>query len=253
MPRRAGSLHLFSAFGIDVFVHWTWFVVAYLFYSMRGSVFGEGWWFVLTYGALFGIVLMHEFGHALACRSVGGRAEQIVLWPLGGVAYVEPPQRPGAVLWSIVAGPLVNVVLVPITVGLSIVASATLPETSSLLQVVQVVTAINLTLLVFNMMPIYPLDGGQTLWAILWFFMGRAKSLKVASTIGLCIAVFTAVFLIASGALLNGGAWLFILAVFVAWQAWEGRKAAELMIKAEDGSWDRIRELARRLSEQPRS
>ena len=45
---------------------------------------------------LFLIVTLHEFGHALACRQVGGKADQIVLWPLGGVAYVAPPPRPGA-------------------------------------------------------------------------------------------------------------------------------------------------------------
>ena len=70
-------------------------------------------WNVAEYLALFLIVTIHEFGHALACRQVGGQANQIVLWPLGGVAYVNPPQRPGATLWSIAAGPLVNVVLAP--------------------------------------------------------------------------------------------------------------------------------------------
>jgi Zn-dependent protease len=75
-------------------------------------------WSALEMLALFLIVLTHEFGHALACRSVGGRANLIVLWPLGGVAYVDPPQRPGAQLWSIAAGPLVNVVLVPVLFGL---------------------------------------------------------------------------------------------------------------------------------------
>jgi Zn-dependent protease len=68
----------------------------------------------LEYLALFSIVLMHEFGHALACRQVGGTADQILLWPFGGVAYVNPPQRPGAMLWSIAAGPLVNVALFPL-------------------------------------------------------------------------------------------------------------------------------------------
>ena len=53
-------------------------------------------WNALEYLALFLIVMIHEFGHALACRQVGGVANQIVLWPLGGVAYVNPPQRPGA-------------------------------------------------------------------------------------------------------------------------------------------------------------
>lgn len=252
MPRRDGSLHLFTAFGIDVFIHWSWFLVAYLFYSMRGSVFGEGWLFVLTYGALFGIVLMHEFGHALACRSVGGKAEEIVLWPLGGVAYVEPPQRPGAVLWSIVAGPLVNVVLVPITIGLFIAAGMFLPENAPYIQVAGVVMGINLMLLVFNMLPIYPLDGGQTLWALLWFKYGRARGLKIASTIGLSVAVFVGVFIIASGALTGGGLWYFILALFIGWQAWQGRQAAELMMRAEDGSWTKVRELANKLAEDPK-
>ncbi len=67
---------------------------------------------------LFLIVLIHEFGHQLACRSVGGKTSVIVLWPLGGVAYVAPPQRPGAQLWSIAAGPLVNVILFPILYAL---------------------------------------------------------------------------------------------------------------------------------------
>ena len=74
-------------------------------------------WNVLEYLALFAIVLLHEFGHALACRQVGGKANQIVLWPLGGVAYVAPPPRPGATLWSIAAGPLVNVALAPVLIG----------------------------------------------------------------------------------------------------------------------------------------
>jgi Zn-dependent protease len=71
-------------------------------------------WNALEYVTLFGIVLLHEMGHALACRQVGGQANLIVLWPLGGVAYVSPPPRPGATLWSIAAGPLVNVALLPV-------------------------------------------------------------------------------------------------------------------------------------------
>src|SRR5204862_5485748 len=72
-------------------------------------------WNILEYLALFLIVLLHEYGHALACRQVGGTANQIVLWPLGGVAYVNPPPRPGPTLWSIAAGPLVNLALLPIS------------------------------------------------------------------------------------------------------------------------------------------
>src|SRR5881394_2963157 len=113
-PTRQGSFHLFRFVGIDIYLHWSWFLVAYFSIRTRGHAYSSFTWNVLEYLSLFVIVLMHECGHALACRQVGGRADQIVLWPLGGVAFVAPPQRPGAVLWSIAAGPLVNVVLAPL-------------------------------------------------------------------------------------------------------------------------------------------
>src|SRR5271154_4636244 len=125
MPTRQGSMRLFQVAGVTVFLHWSWFVVAAYEISKRGHSHTSLLWNGLEYLALFVIVTMHEFGHALACRSVGGRANQIVLWPLGGVAYVDPPPRPGAVLWSIAAGPLVNVVLFPLlTIARSLAISA---------------------------------------------------------------------------------------------------------------------------------
>src|SRR6185436_1799760 len=113
MPSAKGTIRLFQIFGITVFLHWSWFIVA-IYEIDRPAQYSSVMWTVLEYLALFGIVLLHEFGHALACRQVGGKADQIVLWPLGGVAYVQPPPRPGATLWSIAAGPLVNVILLPI-------------------------------------------------------------------------------------------------------------------------------------------
>src|SRR5438552_9098982 len=109
-----GSIRLFRFAGVDVFLHWSWFLVAMVEIQSRAGKYGSLTWNVLEYLALFVIVMLHEYGHALACRQVGGRANQIVLWPLGGVAYVDPPPRPGATLWSIAAGPLVNLVLLPI-------------------------------------------------------------------------------------------------------------------------------------------
>jgi Zn-dependent protease len=88
--------------------------VAYYEINQRSGRYTSLTWNVLEYLALLLIVLLHEFGHSLACRQVGGQADRIVLWPLGGVAYVQPPQRPGATLWSIAAGPLVNVALIPV-------------------------------------------------------------------------------------------------------------------------------------------
>ena len=114
MPTRQGSFHLFRIFSIDVYLHWSWFLIAAIELSERKGQYQSPIWNLFEYLSLFLIVLTHEFGHALACRSVGGVADQVILWPLGGVAYVAPPQRPGATLWTIFAGPLVNIVLAPI-------------------------------------------------------------------------------------------------------------------------------------------
>src|SRR5580698_7307726 len=114
MPTREGSFKLFTLAGIGVYVHWLWFVMAVVSFQSRTHVYSSLIWNVAEYLSLFLIVLIHEFGHQLACRSVGGQTHDIVLWFLGGVAYVSPPPRPSAELWSIAAGPLVNVVLIPI-------------------------------------------------------------------------------------------------------------------------------------------
>ncbi len=110
-----GCFPLCKLGGVTVLIHWSWFLVAYLEISLRSDRYPAVGWNIAEYLALFGIVLLHEFGHALACRQVGGKAERVVLWPLGGIALVQPPPRPGALLWSIAAGPLVNLVLVPLT------------------------------------------------------------------------------------------------------------------------------------------
>src|SRR5579863_8932292 len=181
-----GAFKIFTLFGIGVYVHWMWLVAAVVSFQVRTHVYSSLGWNVLEYLSLFGIVLIHEFGHQLACRQVGGQTHDIVLWLLGGVAYVSPPQRPGAQLWSIAAGPLVNVILIPI-LSLAVSTSShlgwydTYPDAYEL---VHNVWWINIGLLIFNMMPVYPLDGGQILRSLLWFPFGRANSLLVATIIG---------------------------------------------------------------------
>src|SRR5438105_8208855 len=115
---RTGVIRLFRFAGIDVYLHFPAFLVAAIFLTDYMRRYQSPIWGVLEYISLFVIVLMHEFGHALACRQVGGVADRIVLWPLGGIAFVNPPPRAGAYLWSIAAGPLVNVALIPI-IGLA--------------------------------------------------------------------------------------------------------------------------------------
>jgi Zn-dependent protease len=178
---------LFRLAGVDLFLHWSWFLVAAYEVESRKGRYASVIWNVLEYLALFLIVLMHEFGHALACRQTGGTANQVVLWPLGGVAYVNPPQRPGATLWSIAAGPLVNVALLPILIAV-VMMSRSLGWAQAMPDVCQLLRSvlwIDVSLLAFNMLPIYPLDGGQILRSLLWFVFGRARSLMVATILGL--------------------------------------------------------------------
>jgi Zn-dependent protease len=220
-----GSLRLFRVADIDVYLHWMWFPVAFAILMLpRAREYDVAAWKVAEYVALFAIVLLHEFGHALACRSVGGRAEHIVLWPLGGIAYVAPPARPGAVLWSIAAGPLVNLVLVPVTFGLwHWGRSLVWPDLGMFLEIL---ARGNLVLLVLNLVPVYPLDGGQILQALLWFGLGRWPSLMVVSLFGMlaggglflaCAAVFLlAAVNPAAGVLAGLALMLGMIAAFVA-------------------------------------
>ncbi|MFZ1218065.1 MAG: M50 family metallopeptidase, partial [Chthoniobacterales bacterium] len=186
-----GTFRLFKFRGIQVYLHFTWFLVA-AYEVQRANLYSSRIWAVYEYLALFFIVLLHEFGHALACRQTGGRADQIVLWPLGGIAFVDPPRRAGAVLWSIAAGPLVNVLLIPVFYLALVVMAPLANEMPNTFLLIYQVRQINLLLLIFNMLPVYPLDGGQILRALLWFPLGEIRSLQIASVLGLVGAVVLA-------------------------------------------------------------
>lgn len=232
MPtRRQGSIHLVRLGGVDLYLHWSWFVAAAIeinggfgAYSSASAI----QWRMLEYLSLFLIVGLHEYGHALACRQVGGRADHIVLWPLGGVAYVNPPPRPGATLWSIAAGPLVNVALIPVFLAIGFVSrsqgwNVAVPDAHALLRAV---AYINLVLLAFNMLPIYPLDGGQILRSLLWFVVGRARSLMVATVIG-----FIGVVGFIGLALLARSVWLGAIAAFMLLNCWAGLQHARALTR----------------------
>lgn len=225
---RKGSVHLFRFAGVDVFLHWSWFLVALFEINARSGRYSSLVWNVVEYLALFAVVLLHEYGHALACRQVGGTADHIVLWPLGGVAYVDPPPRPGATLWSITAGPLVNVVLLVIItiVGIAVRNLGLWPAFPNLHALMRALLQINYLLLVFNLLPIYPLDGGQILRSLLWFVLGRARSLMAATIVGF-IGVLGLIFL---AAYIHSG-WFAILSVFILMNCWAGLRQAQALSK----------------------
>jgi len=232
MPTQGGSIRLFRAAGIEVYLHWSWFLVAIYEVQVWRSVFSSPIWAVLLYLGLFVLVTMHEFGHALACRQVGGRAERIVLWPLGGIAFVNPPPRAGAMLWSIAAGPLVNLLLLPILTYAQHAAGRAgwMSTNVDAYLVLMWLWRINLMLLLFNLLPIYPLDGGQIVRALLWFPLGQIRSLFIATGIGF----------VGGGALLLWALsrqliWIGIMAFFLLSQAAVGwRQAQYLKMQATD-------------------
>jgi Zn-dependent protease len=231
-----GTIRLFKFSGIQVYLHFSWFIVAAYEFTTRVGAYERPIWSALEYLALFGIVLLHEFGHSLACRQTGGTADQIVLWPLGGIAFVNPPRRAGAVLWSIAAGPLVNVVLIPILfIAVRLIRSdVDLLMPSDSFRFIQVVWSINLGLLIFNMLPVYPLDGGQILRALLWFPLGEIRSLQIASVLGLVGAV-----VLAGVALLlrvMEPIWVGVMAFFLISRAIAGWQYAKALVQEEEAN-----------------
>jgi Zn-dependent protease len=229
-----GAFPLFRVAGIRVYLHFTWFIVAVLEVTRFAHRYHNPIWAVFEYLGLFGIVLLHEFGHALACRQTGGQADTIVLWPLGGIAFVKPPPRPGAYLWSIAAGPLVNAVLFPLLTLLAVAVARLHWRTvhPDFYNFVVTIFLINGVLLFFNLIPVYPLDGGQIVRGLLWLKIGPIRSLKVASIIGFGGAILFAWWAFASRSI-----WLGILAFFIFSQAQAGWRAAQnLALETEEAA-----------------
>jgi len=227
-----GTIRLFKFSGITVYLHFSWFLIAAYEFSRRLGVYSSPVWSALEYLALFAIVLLHEFGHALACRQTGGIADRIVLWPLGGIAFVNPPRRPGAMLWSIAAGPLVNVILLPIlSIALSLSGIASEPTDLGLF--LYHVWWINLALLIFNILPVYPLDGGQILRALLWFPLGEIRSLQIASVIGIVASLPLAGLMFLFGTPIF---WTAIMSFFLISRAVAGWQYAKALVQEEEAN-----------------
>jgi Zn-dependent protease len=110
------SVPVFRAFGIPVKVHifFIIIVIGLFFRQLTLTQYQNVWWLdilLMTVVVLFGSVLLHEFGHCFGARYVGGEAREILIWPLGGLAYVETPHRPMALFITVAAGPAVNVLI----------------------------------------------------------------------------------------------------------------------------------------------
>src|SRR6185503_17869907 len=160
--------------GIDVFIHATFLLILgwvgynyWIQYENWGEVF-KGILFIL---ALFGCVVLHEYGHALTARRYGIRTRDITLYPIGGVARLERmPDRPIEELWVALAGPAVNLVIAGILIAYLVLTNSLSPITSlSLAQgsFLERLMALNVYLALFNLIPAFPMDGGRVLRALL--------------------------------------------------------------------------------------
>lgn len=191
--------------GIDVYLHPTLLLMILLFGSTPSGM--------LLLSAVFGCVLLHEFGHALTARRFGIATRDITLYPIGGIARLERmPRKPGPELVIALAGPAVNVAIAAALAAVlaitgSLSAASIVPFGSFWTSLM----VINVGLAVFNLIPAFPMDGGRVLRALLSGWLGRPRATAVAAYVGQALAV-------AFGAwsILGNGSWInALLALFV--------------------------------------
>lgn len=188
------SVKIAKIAGIEVRIHLTFLILlAWIgigYYQTGGKEAAiEGVGFILI---IFGCVLLHEFGHALAARAFGILTPDITLLPIGGVARIQHmPAKPWQELIVAVAGPLVNVIIVLvifIILGFRIdwdfASNLSDPEGSMLVKV----ASVNVILVVFNMIPAFPMDGGRVLRSLLAMRMGNARATRIAANTGQALA-----------------------------------------------------------------
>lgn len=219
-----GSVPLFTVLGIRVRMHASMLLLIVLGLATSGLSGGLGVYNAMI-GAvvLFTIVLLHEFGHCFAARWVGGEANEILMWPLGGLAYADAPNRPWPQFVTAAGGPAVNVIICLLATAIlailnwgqpgiplnPLAATFRVPH-SMLAFYVWCVFLISWWLLLFNLLPIFPLDGGRLLQTLLWFKLGYYRSTLITCIVGMIGSVLMVMYGIA-----NFGAWSGLLLICI--------------------------------------
>ena len=197
-----GIFKLGKIAGIRIEVHWTFslLLIWVIFLDIqRGGTTYTALMNIILILLLFLCVILHELGHALTARHFGIVTKKITLLPIGGVASLEKmPEKPGQELLVALAGPAVNVIIalllyltVPIKnyFGLDADSLVQLLSAPSLETILFYLFIANLMLVVFNLIPAFPMDGGRVFRAILAFTMDRARATRIAAGLGQYLAV----------------------------------------------------------------
>jgi stage IV sporulation protein FB len=241
-----GSIPLYTAFGIRVRMHVSLLfllVISLLTAEMQN---GLGWKNALTFDiTLFAIVLLHEYGHCFAGRSVGGEARDILLWPLGGLAFVDAPNRAWPQFVTVVGGPLVNLIICLIAaIGLGFVQHGLPdlpwnpwrmhfePEGGILGYAFWFVFIVSWGMFLFNvLLPIYPMDCWRIVQTSLWFKLGYYRSMMIALTVGMVAAVPAGLW-----GLLSIGGWYGFALLIIAANGFYACRTIRASMRA-DGPW----------------
>jgi Zn-dependent protease len=240
-----GSITLFRIRGIRIAVDWSWFLVLFLVIFWLSQFYGDVLGqpssasapFALALASAFGFfgsIVLHELGHAMVARRNGIRISSIQLWIFGGVARMDrESDRPATEFKVAIAGPLVTLAIVVALVAVGLAAAgpadfkkAMLVEsnsgTSGVLAMVAWLASINFLVLVFNLLPAFPMDGGRIVRALAWWRSGdRGAATRFAANLGRVFAylfiglglllvfegaVFAGVWLALIGMVINGSA-----------------------------------------------
>jgi Zn-dependent protease/predicted transcriptional regulator len=217
--------------GIDVFVHFTFLillVVIGIAHWLQERSLAAALGGILFFSLIFLCVLLHEYGHALMARRFGVGTRDITLLPIGGLARLERvPEKPSQELLVALAGPAVNG-------GIAIALAAWLTlsqawESLSALGIaegsmIERLMAVNVGLVIFNLLPAIPMDGGRVLRAVLAMNMDYARATRIAATVGKGMAIVFAV----CGLIFNP--MLILIAIFV-WSG-AGQEASLSQVRA---------------------
>lgn len=209
------SIPLGRVFGSEIRIHLT-FLILLAWIGVSGYVQGgasaalDSMVFIV---AVFACVTLHELGHALAARRYGIDTPDITLLPIGGLARLaRMPEKPSEEIVIALAGPAVNVViaLVLLLIGARVDGSALANVEQPTLSFADRLAAVNIFLVVFNMIPAFPMDGGRVLRATLALRLGRRRATDIAAAIGQGVA-----FMLGAAGLFGGNAILVFIAIFV--------------------------------------